>query len=72
MLIAEPRFHEFFGRGIVERGMLSFSVVERFDVIEQISLGFFLRPIADAMHPLILQAVEEALYRRVVPASLSS
>ena len=60
MLIADPVVQEFLGRGVAERRVLSFPIVERFDVIEQISLCFFLRTIAGAMHPLILQAVEEA------------
>ncbi len=67
MLTAEPRFQEFLGRGVAERGMLSLPVAKRFDDIEQISLRFILCPIAGAMHSLILQTVEEALGRRIVP-----
>ena len=59
MLSAEPRFHEFLWRGVAERGVLALSVVERFDVIEQISLRLVLRTIAGAMHTFILQTVEE-------------
>ena len=68
MLIAEPVIQKLSWRGEAERGVLAFSVVERFDVIEQISLCLILRTIADAMNPLILQTVEETLGRRVVPA----
>ena len=68
MLSVDPVFQKHSGRGVAERGMHSFSVVKRFDVIEQISLRFVLRTIAGAMHPLILQTVEEALGGGVVPA----
>ena len=68
MLSADPVLQEFHGRGVAERGMLAPAVVERFDIVEQISLRSGLRTVAGAMHPLILQAVEEALRRGVVPA----
>ncbi len=48
--------------------MLSLPVVERLDVVEQIRLRLGPRTVVGAMHPLILQAVEEALARRVVTA----
>ena len=65
---AEPRFQEVHGRGEAERGMYALSVVsqgdflrgvERLDVVEQISFRFSPRTVAGAMHPFILQAVEE-------------
>ena len=71
MLSAKPVFQKLSGRGVAERGMLSFPVVERFDVIKQISLRFVLRPVAGAMHALILQAVEEA-FRAGIDAPMSS
>lgn len=68
MLSADPVLQEFHGRGVAERGMLASPVVERLDVVEQVVLCFGPRTVAGAMHPLILQTVEEALRRRVVPA----
>ena len=76
MLSADPLFQEFFRRSVAERGVLPFSIVppgdflrgvERFNVVEQVGLRLGLRTVAGAMHPLILQTVEETLRRRVVP-----
>ena len=61
MLSADPVFQELRGRGLAGRGMLPSPVVERFDVVEQANLRRVPRTIADAKHPLILQAVEETL-----------
>ena len=66
--MSEPRFQEFLWCGIAERGVLALPVVERFDVIEQIRLGFFPCAIASVMHTFILQAVKEALRGYIVPA----
>ena len=61
---------------IAERRVLSFPVVpqgdflrgvERLDVIEQGDGCVGARKVAGAMHPLILQAVEEALSWRIIP-----
>ena len=46
------------------------AVVERLDVIEGVGNGFYPAFVADAMHPLIIEAVEEALGRRVIPTVL--
>jgi len=71
MLSVDPVFHEFRWRGVAERGMSTSVVVEQLDIVEQIGLRFGPRTVAGAMHPLILQAVEETLGRRVVPAVTS-
>lgn len=68
MLSADPVLQEPHWRGVAERGMEAPAVVERLDVVEQVGLRFGPHGVAGAMHPLILQAVEEALARRVVPA----
>jgi len=68
MLSADPVFQEFLWRGVAERGMTASAVVERLNVVEQVGHRCGPRTVAGAMHPLILQAVEEALRRRVVPA----
>jgi hypothetical protein len=68
MLSVDPVFQEFHGRGVAERGLLPPPVVERFDVVEQIGLRHGRCTKAGAMHPLILQTVEEGIRGRVVPA----
>jgi hypothetical protein len=68
MLSADPVLQELYGRGVAERGMATSSVVERLDVVEQVGLWRGPGRVAGTMRPLILQAVEEALARRVVPA----
>jgi hypothetical protein len=60
MLRSEPVGHEYYWRGEAERGMLPFPVIERFDVVKEVSLCFRVRAVTGAMHPLILQTVEEA------------
>lgn len=55
MLRPDPILQEFHGRGVAERGMLLFPVVERLDVVEDIGDGFLSRFMAGAMHPLILR-----------------
>ena len=68
MLSGDPVFQEFCGRGVAERGMATSAVVERLDIVEQIGFRCGPRTVAGAMYPLVLQAVEEALRGRVVPA----
>ena len=48
--------------------MLPLSVVEDLDVLEAGGLHVSMSGIANAMHPLVLEAVEPALRRRVIPA----
>ena len=48
--------------------MLPSQVVERLDIVEQVDIRYGPRTVADVMHPLILQTVEEALGRGVIPA----
>ncbi len=48
--------------------MLAFPVVKNLDVFKGLSLDHGVSRKASAMHPLILEAVEPALRRRVVPA----
>lgn len=55
-------------RVVAGRGMATTAVVERLDVLEQISLYVRSRRVGRAVHPLVPQAVEEALGRGVVPA----
>lgn len=49
--------------------MLSLPVIEHLDVLEARRLYVVMRGTADAMHSLILEAVEPALCRRVIPAA---
>lgn len=54
------------GRGQVgQAGVAAAPVVEHGDVLEQIARGLVSGRVAHAMHPLVLEAVEEALSRRV-------
>ncbi len=68
LLSADPGFPGLQWRGAAERGMLSPPVMERLDGIEQISLRSGPRNVASTMPPLALQAVDDALGRRVFPA----
>src|SRR5690606_24031840 len=67
MLTSDPIVQELLWRSVAERGMLSPAVVERFDVVEDVGLCLGPRAIAGAMHPLILQAIEEAFRTGIVP-----
>ena len=53
---------------VVQRGVTASPIVKHLDVVKQIALGVFPREVALVEHPFVLQAVEEALHRRVVPA----
>ena len=48
--------------------MTAFPVVEHLDVFEHVGFGRLPGGIPGTMHPLVLQAVEEALGGRVIPA----
>ncbi len=52
--------------------MLSFPVVENLDEFEGGSLDLGVSSVANAMRPLILEAVEPAFRRRVIPVSCLS
>ena len=45
--------------------MLPFPIVKDFDVLEAGSFHFGMRYVANAMHPLVLEAVEPAFRRRI-------
>jgi len=68
MLTLDPVVQELLWRGVAERGMPAPTVVERLDVVEGVGNRFCSRLVLGAMHPLILEAVEEALRRGVIPA----
>ncbi len=73
MLSLDPVLQEPNRRRVGERGVATTPVVKHLDVIEQIGRGRDTGLVARAMHPFVLQAVEEAFCRRVVPAvSLSA
>ncbi len=52
--------------------MFTLSIVERFDVLEDVLPGLMARGVTFAMHPLGLQFSEEAFGRRVVVAVAAS
>jgi hypothetical protein len=68
MLLSDPTLQELSWRSVAEGRMLPLSVVENLDVFKGGSLDLSVRSIPNAMHPLVLEAVEPALRRRVVPA----
>ena len=68
MLSTDLVFQERDRRGVAKRGMETFPVIERHNVVEQVFLRLGACTVARAMYPLIFQAIEEALGRRVVPA----
>ena len=73
MLPAEPIRQELHRRLVAEGRMLPLPVVEDLDVLEAGSLHVGMSGIADPMHPLVFEAVEPALRRRVIPTiSLST
>jgi len=61
-------FQELDWRLVAEGRMLLLPVVEDFDVFEADDLHVGVRRIANAMHPLVLEAVEPAFRRSIVPA----
>src|SRR3989338_4455522 len=68
MLSPHPGLHKLDGRLVPEGGMAACAVVEHLDVFEHVSLGRLPGGVPGAVHPLVLQAVEEALGGRVIPA----
>lgn len=48
--------------------MTTTAVIKHFNVFEQVRHGFAMRAVLRAVYPLVLQAVEEAFRRRVIPA----
>lgn len=60
--------HELRRRLVAQRRVQPFPVVKHLDVFERRRLHVLARGKADAMHPLVLEAVEPALGRGVVPA----
>src|SRR5579863_2437199 len=63
-----PVFHELDWRRVAEGGMTAFPVVEHLDVFEHVGFGRLPGGIPGTVHPLVLQAVEEALGGRGIPA----
>ena len=73
MLPAEPIRQELHRRLVAEGRMLPLPVVEDLDVFKGCSFDLGMRCVANAMYPLVLEAVEPTLGRRVIPAvSLST
>jgi len=67
-MLADPVLEEPNRRVVAQRGVAATPVVENLDVLEQVGLRVGSRCVGRPMHPLVLQAVEEALGGRVVPA----
>lgn len=60
-MLADLVLQEPMRRAVAQRGVATTPVVEHLDVLEQISLRVGSRRVGRPMHPLVLQAVEEAL-----------
>lgn len=65
---ADPVLQELNRRTVAQRGMPAPPVVENFDVLKEIGLRMGPRRVDRTVHPLVLEAVEEALGGCVVPA----
>src|SRR3990172_8746190 len=68
MLSTDPGIHKLARRLVAEGGVATCAVVEPLDVVEHVSRSRLPGGVPGAMHPLVLQAVEEALGGRVIPA----
>ena len=68
MLLSDPVLQELNWRLVAEGRMLPFPVVEDFDVLEAGGFHVGMSGVANPMHPLIFEAVEPTLRRRVIPA----
>lgn len=67
LLSFDPVSKEPLRRNATKRRMATIAVVKLFDVLEQIGLRVLMRPVARGVNPFVLQAVEEAFRRDVVP-----
>jgi hypothetical protein len=65
---ADPILQELNRRAVTQRGVAATPVIEHLDVLEEIGLDLGPRRVGGAVPPFVLQAVEEALGRRDVPA----
>ena len=68
MLIRDPVVQKLNGRTIAERGVAAIPVAEQPDVVEQVGNSLGTGRVARTIHPVVLQAVDEALRGHVVPA----
>lgn len=68
MLLSDPVLQELNWRPVAEGRMLALPVVEDLDVFRAGGLHVGVSGIAYSMHPLVLETVEPALRRRIIPA----
>ena len=68
MLLSDPVLQKLNGRPVTEGRMQPLPVVENLNVFESHRLDVDVSGIANAMHPLVLEAVEPDLRRCIVPA----
>lgn len=67
-MLADPVLQESNRRVVVQCGAAAIPVVEHLDVFEEIGLCVNSRRVGLAVHPLALQAVEEALGGKDAPS----
>lgn len=60
-MLADPVLEEPNWRAIAQRGVAAAPVVEHLNVLEQVGLRVVSRRVGRAVHPRVLQAVEDAL-----------
>ena len=65
MLFTDPTLQELSRRSVAESRMLPFPVVKDLDVFKGDRFDLSVRSVANAMHPLVLEAVEPTLGWRV-------
>ncbi len=68
MLMRDPVLQKLNWRSVAKSGVAATPVIEHLDVVEQIGNCLGSGSVARTMHPFVLQAIEEALGRGVVPA----
>jgi hypothetical protein len=60
-MLADPVFNDPNRRAVAQRAVAAMPVIEHLDDREQIGLGVGSPHVSRAVHPLVLQAVEQAL-----------
>src|SRR6266508_1497813 len=68
MLSRDPVTQELSRRLVTERGVTTTPIVKDFDIRKEVGYRGVSRLVACAVHSFILQAVEEAFARSIVPA----
>ena len=68
VLVSDPVLQEMNWGRVAESGMLPLPIVEDLDVLEASGLHFGVAGLSNSMHALVLEAVEPAFCRCVIPS----